>query len=370
MKQCKNRDEAHERSELFRLYCMHIDLCNNFGKSWYKRKNKDNCTINTRIETIEVMFYDFLMILYSIQQTKMEQNNLAIKPRNKIELDEQLDYARDEIVQLITHEENNNKNEAKGSETYYYQILNSNTKLLKHLFKHFKYSRLSSLKALVYGLRCKGRGYGKRRILVDGGSSANEYKLNLQKTWNTNKNEYSSWCKFRFNRFNTSNCKNLDNENDYFIGNPPKSEYGQMNFFIKLKLPTEEILHGVKIASMTAVTHIENPLWDFKDRDLKRCKSRTMIDCIDVARMTLVNNSLFIPFTDIYATKYGMIGVDQEDKPFFNKSNVSYINAKNGKVFSFSDEKSENISKLYFIPLHPERINVCYNVSNNEMYNR
>jgi hypothetical protein len=146
---------------------------------------------------------------------------------------------------------------------------------------------------------------------------------------------------------------------------------------MKLKLPTEEILDGVKIASMTAVTHLQNSLWDFNDnadpRNHQHYKSKTMIDCIDVEKMTFIANSLFIPFTDIYATKYGVIGVDQENKPFFNKSNASYINAKNESQFRqclSSDENSENVSKLYFIPLHPERINVCYNVNNNEMYNK
>ena len=373
MKQCKNRDEAHERSELFRLYSMHIDFCNDFGKSWYKRKNKDNSIINKRTETVEIMFFDFLMILYSIQQQE------KIPQQNIMTIDEQLDNARDEIVRLINEEINNNSNnnkEVKGNQIYYYQILSSNTSLLEKLFQHCRYGRSASLKALVYGLRCKGRGYEKRRILDDV-SAYEEYKLNFQKTWNTNKNEYSSWCKFRFNnRFNMSTCKNLHNENDYFIGNPPKSEYGQMNFFMKLKLPTEKILDGVKIASMTAVTHLQNSLWDFVDnadpRNHQHYKSKTMIDCIDVERMTLVSNSLFIPFTDIYATKYGVIGVDQGNKPFFNKSNASYINNKNESQFRqclSSDENSENVSKLYFIPLHPERINVCYNVNNNEMYN-
>lgn len=148
-----------------------------------------------------------------------------------------------------------------------------------------------------------------------------------------------------------------------------------MNFFMKLKLPSEQILHGVKIVSMTAVTHFENSLWNFVDKadstNHKHYKSKTMIDCIDVARMTFVTNSLFIPFTDIYATKYGVIGVDQENKPFFNNSNASYINNKNVTQFRqrLSEENSENISKLFFIPLHPERMNVCYNVNNNKMYN-
>jgi hypothetical protein len=359
MKQCKNRVEAYERSELFRLYCMHIDLCNKFGRSWYKRKNKDNSTINKRTETVDIMFYDFQMILYSIiqQQKKNQQLNL-------MEIDDQLYYASEKIVLLINGEEND------------YQILNSNTSLLEFFFQQCRYGRSASLKALVYGLRCKGRGYEKRRVLDDI-SAFDAYKVNLQKTWKRNKSEYSSWCKFRFNnRFNISTCKSLDtNQNDYFIGNPPKSEYGQMNFFMKLKLPSEQILHGVKIVSMTAVTHFENSLWNFVDKadstNHKHYKSKTMIDCIDVARMTFVTNSLFIPFTDIYATKYGVIGVDQENKPFFNNSNASYINNKNVTQFRqrLSEENSENISKLFFIPLHPERMNVCYNVNNNKMYN-
>jgi hypothetical protein len=61
----------------------------------------------------------------------------------------------------------------------------------------------------------------------------------------------------------------------------------------------------------------------------------------------------------------------KKTNPFFNNSNASYINNKNVTQFRqrLSEENSENISKLFFIPLHPERMNVCYNVNNNKMYN-
>jgi hypothetical protein len=52
-----------------------------------------------------------------------------------------------------------------------------------------------------------------------------------------------------------------------------------------------------------------------------------VIDCIDFSKqITLLRNSLFIPFTDILATKYGIVGVDSNNKPYFNPCNVSLIN--------------------------------------------
>jgi hypothetical protein len=41
-------------------------------------------------------------------------------------------------------------------------IITSDSDMLKDLFKHMKYKKLMSLKALIYGLKCKGRGYAKR----------------------------------------------------------------------------------------------------------------------------------------------------------------------------------------------------------------
>ena len=124
---------------------------------------------------------------------------------------------------------------------------------------------------------------------------------------------------------------------------------------------------------MTAMSnHSPCPLWNYKSKNTNdHYKSKTVIDCIDVNKIALLNNSLFIPLTDILATKYGMSGVDDNDKPFFNKRNLSYINHTNEKKFKncFSDESSDKIYKLYFIPLHPERINICYSIHNSEMYN-
>ena len=91
-----------------------------------------------------------------------------------------------------------------------------------------RYNQASSLKAMVYGLRCKGRGYEKRRFGSTGESS--DYRLNMQQSWNTNKLEYSSWCKFRFNRFSILSTNDLNNQNDYYIGNPHRTYYGQTNF--------------------------------------------------------------------------------------------------------------------------------------------
>ena len=350
MKQCKNKEEAYERSEFFKLYCKHVDLSNNFSKTWYKRKNLDNSTIK-RNETAEIMFFDFLVILYTIKT-----NEEAME-------DDQLENARIKLFEIMnTEKESNNSS-----------ILNCNNLLLllKKLFKHMRYNQASSLKAMVYGLRCKGRGYEKRRFGSTGESS--DYRLNMQQSWNTNKLEYSSWCKFRFNRFSILSTNDLNNQNDYYIGNPHRTYYGQTNFFIKLNIPSEKLLNGVKIASMTAVSnHSPCPLWNYKSKNTNdHYKSKTVIDCIDVNKIALLNNSLFIPLTDILATKYGMIGVDDNDKPFFNKRNLSYINHTNEKKFKncFSDESSDKIYKLYFIPLHPERINICYSIHNSEMYN-
>ena len=61
MKQCKNKEEAYERSEFFKLYCKHVDLSNNFSKTWYKRKNLDNSTILKEMKPLRLCFLIFLL---------------------------------------------------------------------------------------------------------------------------------------------------------------------------------------------------------------------------------------------------------------------------------------------------------------------
>jgi hypothetical protein len=89
---------------------------------------------------------------------------------------------------------------------------------------------------------------------------------------------------------------------------------------MKLFIPSEEILHGVKIASVTSVSN-HTPLYIWNHPKKKKCEqyqSRSTIDCIDFNKLNIQQSALFIPFTDIiFATKYGVIGVDNNNKPFF-----------------------------------------------------
>ena len=87
-------------------------------------------------------------------------------------------------------------------------------------------------------------------------------------------------------------------------------------------------------------------------------------------KLSILNENLFIPFTDILATRYGIIGVDDEEKPFRIKN--APLSAAIKQYFgqnSFSDKNIKDIERLYFITLHPERTSINYIPSNNDMYN-
>jgi hypothetical protein len=193
----------------------------------------------------------------------------------------------------------------------------------------------------------------------------------MKLSWNDRK-EYSAWCKFRFStRFNSTN-KYVEDSINYSNNNPNNSSYyGQFNFFMKLFIPSEEILHGLKIASVTAVSnHTTLYIWNHpKKKKYEQYQSRSVIDCIDFNKLNIIQQSaLFIPFTDIFATKYGVIGVDNNNKPFLNKKN-KLPNKEDIKESNFSSERLNYISKMYFVELQPERRDVMFDLNNNEMYN-
>jgi hypothetical protein len=79
MKQCRSMNEAKNKSELFSLYCLHLQLTHTYKTSWYKKTNIDN-----KHETADIYFYDFLIILYSITRNK--------------DIDEQLENVKQKFV--------------------------------------------------------------------------------------------------------------------------------------------------------------------------------------------------------------------------------------------------------------------------------
>eukprot|EP01038_Epipyxis_sp_PR26KG_P014805 gene14805-19891_t len=98
-------------------------------------------------------------------------------------------------------------------------------------------------------------------------------------------------------------------------------------------------------------------------------KSRSEIDCIDINKLNIQQSALFIPFTDIFfTTKYGIIGVDNDNKPFLNIKN-KLPKKEDMKESNFSSDRINNISKLYFVELQPERRDIKFDLNNNEIYN-
>jgi hypothetical protein len=144
---------------------------------------------------------------------------------------------------------------------------------------------------------------------------------------------------------------------------------------MKLDIPSENILHGLKIASVTAISnHTTSYLWNCPSNydPSSSFKSRAEIDCIDFNKVDILQNALFIPFTDIFATKYGVIYVDDVDEPLMNEDNNRVIKSQDlNKIIVSRVSKHNNvcIAKMYFVALHPERCNVIFNAQNNEMYN-
>jgi hypothetical protein len=251
--------------------------------------------------------------------------------------------------------------------------------LLTNLSRYFKYKyrcRMST-NGIIYGKKFHGRGFEYRETEWE----LNNPLHNLRNDWWTTSTN-SAWIKYRHNKKATTKF-DISKENEYGINESGCSSFALLNFCIELDLPSEKLLHGVKIASITTIQHSERPVW------------KTTIEGADYSSLPSIslpyvrftndddNNGcrapksrIFIPFTDIYGSNIASFGLDDSNhttskcKPIRNIRNK--LSNKTEKILrkEFSKDNPNEINELWLVVMNPERLSIKYNSSNNEMYNR
>jgi len=160
------------------------------------------------------------------------------------------------------------------------------------------------------------------------------------------------------------------------------SNFGLFNFFIQLRLPSEKLLNGIKIASVTQMNHSQHFIWQYPSELFGReVNSKNNISYIKTKNNNNRNGPLdardgpfFVPFTDIYSSHMGVIGFDINRLSFLNstskmsKDTKDYFGSDNLSPIA-PNESEQVVNELWLIPMTPERMGVKYHKSNNEMYN-
>jgi hypothetical protein len=202
-------------------------------------------------------------------------------------------------------------------------------------------------KAIICGFKMVGRGfnyretalpsknfdtsnYGSVDIKIDPSNDLNVLKLN----WCNSMDILSSWCKVQ-------KPKSLiaDMQLKSFDWSTKKTEiknvYAQMNFFFRVVLPDDILLHGTMICSITA----------------RKAEVIKYVNCIQAEENnSLMQEFLFCSAADIYSSKVlvGAIDNSKNKLPFMKKENA--ISPQ-----GCSKEKTSNLSHLILIDLHPNR---------------
>ena len=188
----------------------------------------------------------------------------------------------------------------------------------------------------IYGINFKSRGHNCRESCEptiankrygqqqDDHEPSNSSNI-LQLIW-SKKNHYSSWC-----------C--------YVDYRTKKEKYGLINFFFRLNVTLDPILHKVPIASLCTYKHETNNL----------------VNIINVKDDRQLNHypfdhkaTLFIPATSFCSTNLLSLGIDDLKLPIPIKSKFNASIGEEMRKF-YSKSEPELIASLILLKLHPER---------------
>ena len=354
MKATRNFDEAKSKSNLFKLYVKHQEFKQQYGSTWYKK------LINTHIYEVVMYFHDFLLLLLAIHMSLVD--NEPIEQQFLVLYSEQCLI---EITNLINDE--------------VLIDIDSLGILLKSLCNCFGYKNshqecIVGESALIYGRRFLCRGFGSQKKSRD---SNNDYANDMNDLRNNWKKKYyfRSFCKFRYSSRLKDNTHN--DPESYNIHHPDKNKVGIINFFMRLELPNEPLLNGIKFASMTSFQSEKKEVWNSasvneKYQTYHNFKAPT-IDVINFSQNPTPkyrDTYRFVAFTDILPSQYGCFGLDQNNKPFPQmREQTCSKKVKDYLMPNFSLNNYTFIQTLYLFPLKPERLNIVYDKANTTMYN-
>lgn len=364
VKQTEGKADAEAKSKLFWLYSKYLE----------KKHLAQYKTIadHVKMSSATHSFYHFISLLRNIERIERGEILNILVEDEELKDSRPVGYVQDrEFLQKIKDEEGgwftfnaNSKDDYQGE--YY---------LLTNLSKYLQYrnSHRMNTKCIIYGGAFHGRGF-KYRETKKADKKMND-NHNLMESWCLS-NYSSSWIQYRHNGIKYGKI-NIDDHEVYGTKTRDNSSFALMNFCFQLILPSEKILHGVKIASITTINHSYKPVWKAKGDNNKTPFPHTSLSS-QIPYVTIDNTSvgnrtpksrIFVPFTDIYASNIATIGVDEDHKPFRNARNDLSKKSFNILKKEFSQKNTNEIKELWLIMMNPERLSIEYHPSNNEMYN-
>jgi hypothetical protein len=196
-------------------------------------------------------------------------------------------------------------------------------------------------KAVVYGVLMKSRGTSCSEVIFSE-NPLNPYN-ELAKHW-FDTTHLSSWFKYRYQVLNYRHDTNFGFEHKYYL-------FGQFNYFFRVYLQGEPLLHGLPMAS--AVCRL--PQVD------------KYMDTIDVTSASYVKQVQFVVLTNVFSTKVLIGARDSKKVPIKLKKNYGQITTKS-TVRVFSNSLPSEATDLYLLDLNPNRKSLVFDKLN-ENYN-
>jgi len=191
-------------------------------------------------------------------------------------------------------------------------------------------------KAIVNGTEMVGRGFEYR--VIRGNDNLNSLN-NLRNTW-YHKTQYNSWF------FYTASQANKKDR-----------QFGQLNFFFRVRMPGDYLLDNIALASTTnRIHHISKRVGGIEKTGYFEVSANDSSYAKKLCKFVVVRN--------ILSTRVAILPLDHLNKP------IPYLVRKTDKVnkkeFSFEKEPS-HISKLVMFPLQPYRCYMKFTIDQSEL---
>jgi hypothetical protein len=297
-KKCRSKNEARFKSPLYRMYIVY-----NYHKT-------NTISIRSSIFT----FFEFLK--YIIDGT---ENSKEFCGRYSLRKSESFLMRQDFIVEKYTEADN---------EAQY--IILEDLKTVKIIIETFAPYRFS--KSLVFGVLMKSRTMLSNCEIKET-NTPQLLSNKLKNVWH-DPIQLSSWFKYRYRSLN---YKHRD-ENFGFCFD--KFMYGQFNYFFRVWLPDEPLLHGLPMASAV-------------------CRISTIdkyMNIIDLSSSTesFVKEKRFVVLTNVFSTKILVGARDSIKMPIKLKKNYNQINSKSTER-KFSQCLPTEANDLYLLDMQPHR---------------
>jgi hypothetical protein len=320
----------------------------------------ENEALNISLDLFQLLKYSSFYRIISSFRTINKNNRLLNFPfKTFIELlvsstaNRLLDKIEFKVLQIVKNKVNDtliiksdyNSLEEKQVFVNYFTIegviLKKDLEVCKVLYKFFsdEYNSYIYKNAIIKGCKVRSRGFKYRECneatiakkswrknysLKDENDVTPTNQLNILKNNWFFKNQFSSWCKFKYK-------DNFINQSTIF--------FGQLNFFFNISIPDDHYFNQVGFASVTS-----RSFWTDDKFGLQK------INCSD--EISFASTINFIPIRLIVPTAILIAGFDIDDKPF---SKYRVRNSKS-KVYDYLSEKQKiEVCTLVLIDLDPSQ---------------